>query len=276
MGDNRMAKIRVVGDVSYLMGELDFGIFPSSEYALTKPRIFRVDHESGYSDQYKGSGFRYGGDEFGTPNAGTITSYALLYEGNTVAVIDGIKISMKKMMEAASTTATTDDMAIMRQALKGNDQIIGGSNDDILMGYKGNDVLKGGDGDDYLIGGAGKDRLHGGNGFDYLYGEAGADTFMFERISDSYDGDPDTIGDFSRKQGDRINLKAIDADTTTAGNGAFKFIGAAEFSGKAGELRYFKNDAETRIEGDIDGDGVRDLVLYISFPTKLIASDFIL
>lgn len=104
----------------------------------------------------------------------------------------------------------------------GNDTLQGGSGDDHLQGLEGNDTLDGGAGRDNLTGGKGDDKLHGGNdndwlygnegndildggtGMDVLYGNQGADKFIIhvqhpEKILD-------TIGDFSRADGDKIIL----------------------------------------------------------------------
>ena len=52
----------------------------------------------------------------------------------------------------------------------GNDRLIGGAADDILMGGSGNDHLSGRKGDDVLLGGPGCDHLRGNRGDDVLVG----------------------------------------------------------------------------------------------------------
>jgi Ca2+-binding RTX toxin-like protein/aryl-phospho-beta-D-glucosidase BglC (GH1 family) len=106
----------------------------------------------------------------------------------------------------------------------GDDTLYGGAGDDILDGGAGNDILYADDGADVLNGRTGDDMLHGGSGFnkiygdegndilfisngaDKLYGGIGADTFVF---NDSSVTDVSTIGDFSKAQGDRIDLSAL-------------------------------------------------------------------
>ena len=123
----------------------------------------------------------------------------------------------------------------------GNDTLEGGNGDDILDGGIGNDILYGDAGDDTLLGGNGRDTLIGGEGSDYLVGGrgndiligysktstepeydtltggAGADTFVLGEskwgirptadIFVGYLGDGyATITDFSRAQGDKIQL----------------------------------------------------------------------
>jgi hypothetical protein len=95
-------------------------------------------------------------------------------------------------------------------------------------------------GADTLSGGAGKDVLVGGPGADRLTGGKGADTFVYLSLADSKPkpSKRDTIRDFNAKQGDRIDLSAIDANAKVKGNQAFRFIGAKRFDGKPGRLRF--------------------------------------
>ena len=62
----------------------------------------------------------------------------------------------------------------------------------------------------------------------------------------------------------KIDLSAIDANSTHAGNDAFAFIGAEDFHYIAGELRAVFDGDAWRIEGDIDGNGVADFVLAVT------------
>ena len=70
-------------------------------------------------------------------------------------------------------------------------------------------------------------------------------------------------------------MSAIDAVKGTAANEAFAFIGAAAFSGQAGQLRAELAGGRIRIEGDRDGDGLADLAILTSSAT-ILASDFVL
>ena len=161
----------------------------------------------------------------------------------------------------------------------GMDELFGGNDADILDGGMQDDVLWGGSGDDTLGGGEGDDQLDGGAGRDVFSGGAGADTFFFRSASDmgTTNATSDLITDFDRAAGDRINLWGIDADTNTAGNQAFTFIGTAAFSGVAGQLRYVSDGAGgLRVQMDTNGDGVADLVLSLSNLTDLQAADFVL
>ena len=108
----------------------------------------------------------------------------------------------------------------------GNDRLEGRGGNDTLYGHEGDDTLIGGDGDDYLAGqegndilegGAGNDFLGAGPGNDVLTGGTGADRFFFaqpfEPVMNHH-----TITDFSRAQGDYIDLRSMDADGDSSNN----------------------------------------------------------
>jgi Ca2+-binding RTX toxin-like protein len=110
-----------------------------------------------------------------------------------------------------------------------------------LIDLAGADTLNGSPFADVLAGLAGADTLIGGKGRDLLAGGADNDTFDFNSKADSKKGalHRDVIGDFSGVggDGDHIDLAGIDANSARHGNQAFKFIGAAKFHHKAGELQ---------------------------------------
>ncbi len=68
----------------------------------------------------------------------------------------------------------------------------------------------------------------------------------------------DVITDFSKADHEKIQLNLVDADTATAGDQAFSFIGAGAFTGTAGELRYKVIAGDTWISADTNGDGAAD------------------
>ena len=167
---------------------------------------------------------------------------------------------------------------IMTPSVTENDRIVGTNGKNTYDGGAGNDQISGKGGNDLLKGGAGNDKLHGGAGRDELHGGSGKDVFVFKSIKDSTvaASGRDTIKDFSRKDGDKIGLKAIDADTTTKGNQAFEFIGTKAFSGDAGELRYVKKVGHTIVYADVNGDRKSDFSILIDASLTLKATDFIL
>jgi len=152
----------------------------------------------------------------------------------------------------------------------GNDRIDGGA---------GNDTLRGGAGDDALFGGTGNDTLNGGSGKDTLTGGAGSDIFAFSSASDTgaASASRDVITDFTSGE-DKIDLAAIDADIRTAADDAFTFIATkgAAFSNRAGELIWSQDIAsnKTVVQGDVNGDGVRDFSIELTGLKNLTASDF--
>jgi Ca2+-binding RTX toxin-like protein len=158
--------------------------------------------------------------------------------------------------------------------------VVGGAGDDDITGGGQKDYLAGGDGDDILKGSAGDDVLLGGRGADRLTGGAGKDWFRFESATDSNrDDGVDTITDFGGSaSGERIDLAAIDADINTEGNQAFTWIGTnSAFTEQAGQLRVVQTEGKWFVEGDVDGDGVADIVIHVDMGPDYIwnSSDFI-
>src|SRR5262249_12293420 len=144
-----------------------------------------------------------------------------------------------------------------------------------LDGGIGNDKIIGGLGGDLLLGGSGDDSLSGGPGIHTATGGAGADRFIFAAVAHFSSGaTPHSITDFSHAQADKIDLSSIDADTITAGNQAFSFIGTAAFSSHAGELRYIVSGPDIIVSGDVNGDGAADFSLKIAAVASLVAGDF--
>lgn len=141
-----------------------------------------------------------------------------------------------------------------------------------LVGGRGADLLVGNHEDNILSGLAGNDTLVGGAGADVLTGGVGADLFQFVDV----DGKADRITDFRPAQGDQIDLSRIDANTGLAGDQAFVHIGAAGFSGVAGQLRVFSVPTRTTIQGDVDGDGNADFSIVLSGISTSLDSGLIL
>lgn len=151
------------------------------------------------------------------------------------------------------------------EGLKGADVLLGLAYDDTLIGGDGADQLDGGIDVDTLRGDAGADTLVGGSGGDQLTGGQGADRFVYLALSDSAPAFPqqDTITDFNRRQGDRIDLSALDADSTADGEQAFTWIDGFDFSGAAGELRQVEDGRGVFLEADVDGDGIADFGVFV-------------
>ena len=147
--------------------------------------------------------------------------------------------------------------------------------DFVFYGLRGNDTIVGGDGADRLAGGDGDDVLDGAFGADTLIGRAGADVFRFDDDFFSRAVETDTITDFKRRQGDRIDVSGIDADPNTFVDDPLRFRGAAAFEGRVGELRYEVRGADTFIQVDRDGDAAADFEIRLAGVFELRPGDFI-
>ena len=138
--------------------------------------------------------------------------------------------------------------------------------DDMLTGTNKADKLNGLVGNDTFIGGLGADKLTGG---------LGADVFKYNSVADSTPKSHDVITDFKRAQGDKIDLSAIDANTSLMGNQEFTFIGSKTFSkNHPAELRF---DAKTHtLYGNTDNDSAAEFAIVLNGVKSLVVDDFIL
>lgn len=199
--------------------------------------------------------------------------------GNDTYVVDNKRDQViEKRGEGTDTVRASIDYKLPNHVenltLTGSKAISGTGNgfDNVLIGNKASNVLDGAAGNDRLVGGAGNDTLIGGLGRDVLIGGEGRDTFVFNDVRESLPGARrDTIRDFERGR-DKIDLSEIDANLGRAGDQAFAFVGAAAFSGKAGELA-FRGGI---VAGDINGDRRADFEIAVLDVARLSASDFIL
>jgi serralysin len=155
--------------------------------------------------------------------------------------------------------------------LTGGSAISGTGNglDNVLLGNGAANALRGGGGADLLFGDAGRDTLTGGSGAD-LFAFAGGD------FGGTTAATADMILDFSKAQGDKIELSLVDARTNVAGDQAFAWIGTASFSGSAGQLRYAQTGGDTVIYGDTNGDRVADFAIALDGTIALAGTDFVL
>jgi serralysin len=154
--------------------------------------------------------------------------------------------------------------------LGGDDSLFGGNNSDILTGGIGNDALNGGAGVDALSGQQGNDVLVGGPGQDFLtgdefVGQGGFDTYTYFALSESgtSTGTRDSL--VFEDGFDKIDLSAIDARPSIAGNQAFTFIGTAQFSAE-GQVRTFISSitGDTIISVNGIGSGGSDMTIELS------------
>ena len=146
-------------------------------------------------------------------------------------------------------TGQVSGLSVGTDTLQSIENVIAGSQNDIIIGSSANN---------FITGAAGSDQLTGG---------AGADTFVYLATSDSTftTAGRDAISDFNGVAGDRIVLSSIDSDSQSAGNQAFRFIGSASFSGVSGQLRF----ASGVLSADINGDKTGDFAIALSNVTAL-------
>jgi serralysin len=74
----------------------------------------------------------------------------------------------------------------------------------------------------------------------------------------------------------QIDLSLIDSQIGAAGDQAFNFIGLAAFSNVQGQLRYQAEGANTRLQADMDGDGLADFEIILIGTVSPTAADFML
>lgn len=147
------------------------------------------------------------------------------------------------------TTSTTpsinDDYLVVSNTTStsggaGNDLLVGGNQDNILLGGIGNDVLYGNDGSDTLSGEDGNDRLLGGAGNDTLYGGAGHDTLLGEAGNDVLYGGAGNDFLSGGSGADKLYGGAGN-DLLTGGDGADSFVWQAGGTGHDRVLDFSPN-----------------------------------
>lgn len=176
---------------------------------------------------------------------------------DTVQVARGISFTLGDNLEnlrVADGLGSGEDATLTGNALA--NLITGSSGRDSMYGMDGNDVLLGGAGNDTIDAGAGNDRVVGGLGFDLLYGGAGSDVFTYNSVAESSSSQWDEIDDFDLSH-DRIDLSAIDADTTMPGKQDFVWGGTGVGHLQTGTF------IGTDLVADTNGDGQWDLYIYL-------------
>nr|WP_321271534.1 retention module-containing protein [uncultured Tolumonas sp.] len=119
-----------------------------------------------------------------------------------------------------ATSAVTVDLATTTaqntggggtDTLNSIENLIGSSLDDTLSGNSTDNIINGGAGNDHINGGSGNDTIIGGTGNDILTGGTGVDVFKWtsEDIHTPGVAFTDTITDFSRTEGDKLDLSAV-------------------------------------------------------------------
>ncbi|UZE84138.1 M10 family metallopeptidase [Pseudomonas viciae] len=183
--------------------------------------------------------------------------------GNDTYIVDNLKDVVSETNTLASEIDTVRSSVswslganLENLTLTGAAHLNGAGNglDNVLTGNAGNNVLTGGAGNDQLNGGAGNDSLNGGMGTDTMTGGDGADRFVFSFLNELGLGSArDTIFDFSRLQGDKVDLSKLDANAPTLLFEKFTFIDSNDFTG-AGQLRFVDQVLSGNVNGDLGAD----------------------
>ncbi|AMW34668.1 hypothetical protein AY555_05160 [Haematospirillum jordaniae] len=136
-----------------------------------------------------------------------------------------------------------------------------GAGDDHLIGNAQANILSAGSGDDHLNGGVGEDVLIGGEG---------KDIFVYNSIDDS----GDVIVDFSREQGDCLDLTAVDADVHQNGHQAL-ILSGCEPRAHAVWYEPVADGNGVHALADVDGDARPDFFVTLYGIDSLVIQDFI-
>ena len=161
--------------------------------------------------------------------------------------------------------------------ISGFEGISGSVHSDTLTGNGGANYLFGGFGDDRIRGGGGADTLGGSGGRDEFTGGGGGDVFLYNSVAESGTtaATRDVITDFSRSQGDRIDL-SIDSSVGTPGiPDPFEFRGENGFT-DARQVRFVHQNGDTIVQVNVDGSSGAELTIRLEGTIDLQAVDFIL
>ncbi len=193
----------------------------------------------------------------------------------------GVKAATVILTEGALTWSVAHNLDLGAGTMVRNtalaDTLEGGAGRDSLTGDAFANILLGGGGNDVLSAGSGNDRLSGGRGQDKLTGGSGSDVFVFDdRETGASKTKADYILDFSRRQGDRIDLKAVDANTKKRGDQKFTFIGDDTSFSKAGQVRFEKTKGATYVYLNTDSDKAAEAVIKLKGALEVQKSWFVL
>ena len=146
-----------------------------------------------------------------------------------------------------------------------------------ISGTASNDTLTGTDSIEEINGKEGNDIIFGGLGQDILWGGVGKNVFKYSSTEESTLDFPDFVKDF--KSGDKIDLKAIDANVNLPGDQAFsrpkvvKDFDVESFT-KPGQLVF--DVLSQTLYGNVDSDPEADFAIALLGLSKISASDIIL
>ncbi len=110
-----------------------------------------------------------------------------------------------------------------------------------------------------------------------MFGLTGLDRFRFQQSAlGPAATTATTMEDFSRTDGEKLDLALIDAIAGTVTNDAFSFIGTAAFNGTPGQLRWEDQGSVRLIQGNVNNDTVADLTIFVKAAGPVDANWFVL
>jgi len=177
----------------------------------------------------------------------------------------------------AGSDTTNDRFDFTGVTLVAINAINGGGGNDTITGSAGKDTINGGAGADVLEGAGGDDVISGGAGKDWLTGGRGADLFSYTHASEtSHEAENrDVITDWEAV--DRLDFRKLDADPSRSGIQALVFVGLGPVSNTiaTGQLKYFHDNGDTFVLGDVAGDGVGAFKIQINGIHNLTIANFL-
>ena len=207
----------------------------------------------GDGDDYLDGGFGF--DTINGGNGNDTTSYAF-YSGPIVANLTTGVVSFPGNSTLTDTLISIENLI----ATNGNDSVTGNSSANVLSGAAGNDTIIGGLGSDTLVGGSGND------------------IFRYFSTAESTSGalNRDTIADFLLGT-DWLDLSAIDANLSIAGDQAFTFLGSSAAFTNVGQLRYQVAGGNLFLYGNVDANfATSEFELQLSGLASIAATNIIL
>lgn len=182
-------------------------------------------------------------------------------------------------VELPAPAPVEEPKPVVIQGTSGDDHLLGTAASEHILGGAGNDTLEGGGGHDTLDGGAGDDRITMTAGVVAIGGE-GADSFVIKPPPAF--GRPETffgvIRDFNPGEGDRVLNWQGDAARLTphppqTADKTAPPTGQTDLTGPEGADHGFGTNTFTRVDVDLNGDGVADGYLMVGHHAPLPQDD---
>lgn len=183
---------------------------------------------------------------------GIITAQART-DAATGSIVEGLTV-----FQMTETELTTN---------MGQTWIVGRDDADTITVLGKKNLIDAGAGDDRISVQALNTTVVGGSGADVI--EVGLTPVLWwggDRVASV------RVLDFNLGEGDRLDLSGLATALETPG-AALHFVGTADFSGVAGEIRYAVTDYVTQVWADLDGDGFSDFRVDLVGQRTLAAED---